>query len=198
MADSTPKPINHSDPSTWPDPLQGYEQFFPLPPDTKNPDARSLAPPRPGPHTLSKTYETFPQPLQTSSRTAAFDIHIYHTTPAETEYARKLHTRIRLEFPEIRVYPFHDRPIGPHPAGMFELNVFTPAQLGALVGFLVIYRQGLKVLLHPNTGEVYGDHMVRAGWWGGEMELNSGVFRMEGLAGGRRGSRGGKAEGEVV
>ena len=65
--------------------------------------------------------------------------------------------------------------------GMFELNVFTPAQLGAIIGFLVIYRRGLKVLLHPNTGEEYDDHTVRAGWWGGRMavELDLSILKSE-------------------
>jgi hypothetical protein len=30
--------------------------------------------------------------------------------------------------PELRIYRVWDRPIGPHPVGMFEVNVFTPGK----------------------------------------------------------------------
>ena len=36
---------------------------------------------------------------------------------------------------------------------MFEVNVFTPAQFGAFIAWLVINRGPLSVLVHPNTGE---------------------------------------------
>jgi len=36
---------------------------------------------------------------------------------------------------------------------MFEVNVFTPAQFGAFVAWLVINRGPLSVLVHPNTGD---------------------------------------------
>jgi len=35
---------------------------------------------------------------------------------------------------------------------VFEVNVFTPAQFGAFVAWLVINRGPLSVLVHPNTG----------------------------------------------
>ena len=41
---------------------------------------------------------------------------------------------------------------------MFEVNVFTPAQFGAFVAWLVINRGPLSALVHPNTG----DHGVSA------------------------------------
>jgi aromatic ring-cleaving dioxygenase len=28
--------------------------------------------------------------------------------------------------PELRIYRVWDRPIGPHPVAMFEVNIFTP------------------------------------------------------------------------
>lgn len=28
--------------------------------------------------------------------------------------------------PELRIYKVWDKPIGPHPMGMFEVNLFTP------------------------------------------------------------------------
>ena len=72
---------------------------------------------------------------------------------AQTVFAHELWTRIRHEFPELRIYRVWDRPVGPHPIAMFEVNIFTPAQFGAFIAWLVINRGPLSVLVHPNTGE---------------------------------------------
>jgi DOPA 4,5-dioxygenase len=66
--------------------------------------------------------------------------------------------------PELRVYQVWDRPIGPHPVGMFEVNLFTPAQFGAFVAWLVIHRGPLSALIHPNTGDDMRDHTQLATW----------------------------------
>ena len=70
---------------------------------------------------------------------------------AQTTFAHELWTRIRYEFPELRIYRVWDKPIGPHPVGMFEVNVFTPAQFGAFVAWLVVHRGPLSALVHSNT-----------------------------------------------
>ena len=36
---------------------------------------------------------------------------------------------------------------------MFEVNIFTPAQFGAFVAWLVINRGPLSALVHPNTDD---------------------------------------------
>lgn len=70
---------------------------------------------------------------------------------------------------------------------MFEVNLFTPAQFGAFIPWLVINRGPLSALLHPNTvdeeGEEldeYRDHTQRATWLGNPMPLDLSLFqRME-------------------
>lgn len=56
---------------------------------------------------------------------------------------------------------------------MFEVNVFTPAQFGAFVPWLVIHRGPLSALVHPNTreGEEYRNHTQRATWLGAPFPL---------------------------
>jgi hypothetical protein len=34
-----------------------------------------------------------------------------------------------IPVPELRIYKVWDKPIGPHPLGMFEVNLFTPGKL---------------------------------------------------------------------
>lgn len=76
--------------------------------------------------------------------------------------------------PELRIYTFFDRPVGPHPVAMFEVNLFTPAQFGAFVPWLVINRGPLSALIHPNTvkTEELRNHTQRATWLGERIPLD--------------------------
>ena len=68
-----------------------------------------------------------------------------------------------------------DQPIGPHPVAMFEVNIFTPAQFGAFIPWLVINRGPLSALVHPNTenmGEEARNHTQRATWLGERLPLD--------------------------
>src|SRR5580693_8461189 len=81
--------------------------------------------------------------------------------------------------PELRIYRFWDRPIGPHPVAMFEVNLFTPAQFGAFIPWLVINRGPLSALVHPNTddkGEDKRNHTQRATWLGERLPLDLSLF----------------------
>ncbi|KAE8444265.1 hypothetical protein EG329_000765 [Mollisiaceae sp. DMI_Dod_QoI] len=85
----------------------------------------------------------------------------------------------------IRGALFWEEPIGPHPLAMFEVNLFTPAQFGAFIPWLVINRGPLSALIHPNcvdpeTGEhedEYRDHTQRATWMGNPIALDLSLFQ---------------------
>lgn len=79
--------------------------------------------------------------------------------------------------PELRIYTFWDKPIGPHPVGMFEVNIFTPTQFGAFIPWLVINRGPLSALVHPNTGDDVRDHSQRVTWLGQPFPLQLGPLR---------------------
>ena len=122
------------------------------------------------------------------------------TNEIQTTFANELWTRIRYEFPELRIYRVWDRPIGPHPVGMFEVDILTPAQFGAFVAWLVINRGPLSALVHPNTDDhvvsalflqtfdslkwhmvdedttLQRDHTQRATWLGDRLPLDLGRF----------------------
>lgn len=82
--------------------------------------------------------------------------------------------------PELRIYAFFDRPVGPHPVAMFEVNIFTPAQFGAFVPWLVINRGPLSALIHPNTtpgaAEELRNHTQQATWLGERIPLDLTLF----------------------
>jgi aromatic ring-cleaving dioxygenase len=63
---------------------------------------------------------------------------------------------------------------------MFEVNLFTPAQFGAFVPWLVINRGPLSALIHPNTvqGEDERNHTQRATWLGDRLPLDLRVFKL--------------------
>ncbi|PGH26641.1 hypothetical protein AJ80_01586 [Polytolypa hystricis UAMH7299] len=160
----------------YPSPLEGYEDRPPLS-EERNEDGKSLKNPQHG--VLSPAYTTFPDPID-KGRRGGFDVHIYHyqNNPDQAAFAKALWTRIRHEFPELRIYTFFDRPIGPHPVAMFEVNVFTPAQFGAFIPWLAINRGPLSALIHPNTSEEEDlrNHTQRATWMGERIPLDVSRF----------------------
>jgi len=60
---------------------------------------------------------------------------------------------------------------------MFEVNIFTPAQFGAFIPWLVINRGPLSALVHPNTGDAERDHTQRATWMGEKLPLDLSLFK---------------------
>lgn len=91
--------------------------------------------------------------------------------------------------PELRIYRLWAQPIGPHITAMFEVNLFSPAQFGAFVPWVMVHRGPLSALVHPNTdtplnlsGRVdveaeVGDHIVRPAWIGERLPLDEGLLR---------------------
>lgn len=73
----------------------------------------------------------------------------------EVRFAEKLRQAIQQEFPELAVYKMHHSPIGPHPLAMFEVDVESPAQFGALIPWLAI-RHGPSASCSIRTREMLG------------------------------------------
>lgn len=158
---------------SWESPLEGFENAEPLP-EKFNADGKSLYNP-PGPR--SSAYDEFPKPIDPSNN--GFDFHIYYmqSVPSQAKFVKELHERVRREFPELRIYRFWDKPVGPHPVAMFEVNTFTPHQTGALFSWLVVNRGPCSVLIHPNTNDAYRDHTERVTWIGQPWPLNTELLK---------------------
>ncbi|KAF7509293.1 hypothetical protein GJ744_008187 [Endocarpon pusillum] len=169
-----------ADPSlySFTSPLEGWEGLDPLP-DARNDDGKSYRNLYHG--VQSKSYSQFTDGI-TNGQRGGFDVHIYYyqKNAIQTAFARALWERVRREFPELRIYQLFDQPIGPHPIAMFEVNLFTPAQFGAFVPWLVINRGPLSALVHPNTdsqGEDERNHTQRATWLGERIPLDVSAFK---------------------
>lgn len=71
----------------------------------------------------------------------------------------------------LRVGRMHDEPVGPHTKPMFQIAVDQFAFQMSL-NFLMLHRQGLTVLIHPETGDDIKDHTIHAAWLGNKVALD--------------------------
>jgi len=163
---------------TYPSPLEGYEHLPPISMEMKK-DSNGTHYINEDKGVLSKAYTEFVHPLTNGAR-GGFDVHIYYfqNNPEQSKFAAELHERIRREFPELRIYRLFPTPVGPHITAMFEVNIFTPAQFGAFIPWLVINRGPLSALVHPNTTEedAERDHTQRATWLGERLPIDASIF----------------------
>ncbi|KAL8665667.1 MAG: hypothetical protein Q9168_007650 [Polycauliona sp. 1 TL-2023] len=125
----------------------------------------------------SSYYSEFTSPIRNEGG-ASYDIHIYFdgNNDHQVEVMRGMRQAIKDTFPELVLYNIHDKPIGPHPLPMFEVDLFTPAQFGAFLPWLAIHHGSLSILIHPNTGKARLDHTLHAMWIGNKLDLKLDIF----------------------
>lgn len=100
--------------------------------------------------------------------------HVYYD-PATRMVAGSLRDAIAERFPGAVLGRWHDTPVGPHPASMYQV-AFAPELLPGLLPFLALHRAGLTLLVHPETGRPRADHTAHALWMGMILPLNLGVL----------------------
>ena len=96
--------------------------------------------------------------------------HVYFDAGSR-ERAAALYEVVREQFPDTELGRFHEKPVGPHPMGSYQIH-FAPEALMKIVSWFSLNRDGLDVLVHPNTGDSLGDHRDRAVWVGKSYELD--------------------------
>ena len=116
--------------------------------------------------------------MTTAERDAAgisgWHAHIYYD-PASRARAETLRERIGARF-AARLGRWHDQPVGPHPQAMYQV-AFAPAELATLIPWLALNRDGLDVLVHPETGDDVADHTDHAIWLGTRLPLDVDFLR---------------------
>lgn len=70
----------------------------------------------------------------------------------------------------LRLGRWHEVPVGPHSQPMYQVG-FGAELLGEIVALLMLNRAGLRVLVHPSTGDDIADHTEHALWFGGALPL---------------------------
>jgi aromatic ring-cleaving dioxygenase len=106
---------------------------------------------------------------------AQYHAHVYYDPAASRDRANRLRERIGAKFPHARLGRWHDEPVGPHPQSMYQV-AFPSEMLGAFLPWLMLNRDGLTILLHPETGDAYRDHAEHAVWFGAVLPLRLEVF----------------------
>lgn len=104
-----------------------------------------------------------------------YHAHVYYDPVATRGKAERLRERIAAQFPGAKLGRWHDALVGPHPQSMYQV-AFPAPMLGTFVPWLMLNRDGLTVLLHPETGDDYADHTAHAAWFGAVLPLRLEVF----------------------
>ena len=96
-----------------------------------------------------------------------YHAHVYWHNAQERE--RALALRDSLDDLGCGLGRVMDRPIGPHPLPMYQVN-FDHHQTESVKTLLT--DQGLSVLLHEDTGDDVRDHTAGASWIGAVLPLD--------------------------
>jgi aromatic ring-cleaving dioxygenase len=105
-----------------------------------------------------------------------YHAHIYYDPAKSRGSAERLRERVAKEFPQAKLGRWHDEPVGPHPQSMYQI-AFPTGMLASFVPWLMLKRDGLTVLLHPETGDDLIDHTAHAAWFGAVLPLRVEVFK---------------------
>ena len=108
------------------------------------------------------------------SRIRAWHAHIYYN-PADKAVALALREAIGQRWPAAVLGRMHDVAVGPHPAAMYQV-LFAPALFPEIAPFLALNRNGLTVLVHPESGRPKDDHLKHAMWLCAVLPLNGDVL----------------------
>lgn len=116
----------------------------------------------------------------------SYDVHTYFQANNKEEHdaAWELREKVLKDFaPEIeagdiRVHKFWDKPIGPHPINMWELDFKSPEIFVKIVPYFQVHHGKLSVLIHPHSdaGDLI-DHTVGALWLGHKQRLITSILK---------------------
>jgi DOPA 4,5-dioxygenase len=113
-------------------------------------------------------------PLGDAGRITGYHAHIYYA-PETRETAARLRERIWGTF-EVEMGRFRDRPVGPHPQPMYQV-AFRKDLFPEIVPWLMVNRDGLTILVHPESGDAYKDHAHWPIWLGQKLRLRLGWLK---------------------
>jgi DOPA 4,5-dioxygenase len=105
-----------------------------------------------------------------------YHVHVYYDPAATRATAERLRARVAAAFPGAVLGRWHDALVGPHTQSMFQI-AFAREMFAAFVPWLMLNRDGLTMLLHPDTGDAYVDHTAHAAWFGAVLPLRLAALR---------------------
>jgi DOPA 4,5-dioxygenase len=69
----------------------------------------------------------------------------------------------------------HQKRVGPHPEWSCQLS-FSAEQIGDVLPWLILNRDGLTIFIHPVTGNDLDDHTKYIMWLGDSQPLDTTLF----------------------
>jgi DOPA 4,5-dioxygenase len=105
-----------------------------------------------------------------------YHAHVYCDPRKTRGRAARLRERVAAAFPQARLGRWHDALVGPHSRSMYQIAL-PAGMLASFLPWLMLNRDGLTVLLHPETGDDYRDHTAHAAWLGGVLKLRLDAFK---------------------
>ena len=113
----------------------------------------------------------------------SYDFHTYwrDTHPLEKKFAAEFRDKVSKHFAKeinegnLRVHKLWEKPVGPHPIHMWELDTAgsnDPELFGRVLAFYQLNHGKLSVLVHPHTTSgLVTDHTEYAIWLGKKQDL---------------------------
>src|ERR1700722_1942251 len=121
---------------------------------------------------------TMASPVKDPDAIKDYHAHVYYDPATSRDRAAGLRERVAAAFPDAKLGRWHDELVGPHPQSMYQV-AFPTRLLEKFVPWLMLNRDGLTVLLHPETGDDYTDHSAHAAWFGAVLPLRLEVFKQQ-------------------
>ncbi len=107
--------------------------------------------------------------MEPTTKIANFHAHVYYD-PTTREAAGRVRQGLSDRFP-VQLGRWHDILVGPHTKAMYQVS-FAWDQFAQVVPWLMLHREGLEILVHPNTGDAVADHTAHALWLGEKLLVN--------------------------
>ena len=104
-----------------------------------------------------------------------YHAHIYYDPGVTEGAAARLRSRVAETFPDAKLGRWHPLPLGPHTKAMYQI-AFPVELFATMAPWLMLNRDGLDVLLHPEMGDDPRDHTVHAAWLGNKLLLRMEAF----------------------
>ena len=98
-----------------------------------------------------------------------YHAHVYYNG-ATREKAELLRQRVGERFPQATLGRWHDALVGPHTQSMYQI-AFPVELFAEFAPWLMLNRDGLTILLHPETGRAKADHTAHAVWMGAVLPV---------------------------
>jgi aromatic ring-cleaving dioxygenase len=109
-----------------------------------------------------------------AAKIKGYHAHIYYDQGSR-ETAARLREAIERSF-EVVMGRWRDEPVGPHPQSMYQVK-FEPSEFTRIIPWLMLNRNGLTILVHPETDNAYLDHAENALWLGQKLNLRLNTLR---------------------